>query len=193
MRTILLLFGCFFSVTVFAQTRYQYQGNFELGLVNGGSGAHGFLHTSHGIGRGNWTLQLGTGIDYYRFRTIPVFLDLKKQFGKKSTRVFGMVSGGLSLEWIEAKPYQHNPISSFWLPRTDSRFYNGYTARVGAGVIFKAEKKTNFAVSAGWSLKTLTEKYEEWNMMPGPMPPDMIAKTFVYQLNRIYAAFSVNF
>ena len=190
-RSLLLAGAVLIAHLAFAQgKKFSYRGNAEGGLVNGSHQTNAFISTSHGFTRNGWFAGLGASVDYYRFRTIPVFAEVRKQFGKGGNRAFVSAGSGIDIAWPNADQKFER---TNWWTEIPSEFRNGFFCKAGGGVIFNSDRKTSFTLNAGWSLKTITEKYDEFIWGPGPLPPAPTEKTLVYKLNRLYIGFGINF
>lgn len=191
MKTIYCLLALLIASASLAQKSPRYKGNFEMGIVNGTTETEAFLQTTHGLQYRGWFAGLGTGIDYYRFRTVPLLLELRKQFTNKTARPFVSLAGGLNLPWLMTSEKQEH--WNWGRPITFSEYDAGYALRAGAGVVLKAESKINFSLSAGWSRKTLLESFTETDFSQGPQPSTGVEKKLDHQLNRAFVSFAVNF
>ena len=56
----------------------------HAGYHQGSSGAYLGLQAINGVHFRSWYAGVGTGIDYYYLRSVPVFIDVRKALGKKS-------------------------------------------------------------------------------------------------------------
>ena len=61
-------------------------------------GSYGQVETVNGLYKGPWFLGLGTGLDFYRFRTVPLYLSVTRDvFGAaKKSGLFLHLNGGIS-------------------------------------------------------------------------------------------------
>lgn len=191
MKQILLVIAVLASAAAIGQQKPRYAGSFEIGMVNGAAETDGYLQTSHGVQYQNWFAGLSTGIDYYRFRTVPVLFELKRQFASGSTRPFISVAAGTSLPWLMAKEKQVH--WNWWQPADTSDYFKGLAMEASAGVILKAKSKPSFVILAGWSRKNLVEQFVERSFLPSPEPGAGIQKTIEYRFNRLFIGFGVNF
>lgn len=97
----------------------------------------------------NWFVGAGAGMDYYRFRSVPIFLSVKKE-GLFKKPLFAYVDGGVALPAAtEAEKAQ----SSFF-----SKFYTGFYSELGLGWSIKATRKTSYLLSLGYSIRTMKDK-----------------------------------
>lgn len=161
----------------------KYTGNIEAGVTNGNFETNAFINTSHGLTAKGWFLGAGAGVDYYRFRTIPVFAEIRKEFSNKKIRPLIQLAGGLNIDWLtqEQKDHRLN-----WWQTTQSTFKKGMFFKAGTGILFNANKDVRFATIISWSYKSLTEKYSERLWDPWPQPGNNLTeKTLQYNLQRI--------
>lgn len=122
----------------------------NIGLLNGTSG-HAFqMETINGMQYGKWFGGLGIGIDEYRFRTIPLFIDLRKEMGKSIHRWFLFADAGLSVYWKKDSDVRTFP--------KDSQVKNGFSAAAGAGYSIKLNRQLNLLLSGGYSYKAMDEE-----------------------------------
>ncbi|MCE3281378.1 MAG: hypothetical protein K0Q66_115 [Chitinophagaceae bacterium] len=187
---LLIVAVLFVSLVTAQQKKFSYKGNAEGGLVNGGYQTNAYISTSHGVTWNGWFVGLGAGIDYYRFRTIPVIAEFRKQLGKGDNRAFVVAGTGVDIAWPTGAQ-QMERIT--WWGETPSNFRNGFVCKAGAGVVFNAHRKTSFTINAAWNYKSITEKYSEFIWEPGPLPPAPTEKTAVYRLNRLSIGFGISF
>ncbi|HRQ51574.1 MAG TPA: hypothetical protein PLR74_13600, partial [Agriterribacter sp.] len=83
----------------------------QAALVNGNNAVSGALQTVNGAGYGNWFAGIGAGIDFYRYRSVPLFLELRRSFDvKKGNQLFVYADGGYNLPWVKRK----EPVFSIW-------------------------------------------------------------------------------
>ncbi len=122
----------------------------SIGLLKGASG-HAFqLETINGMQYGKWFGGLGVGIDEYRLRTIPLFIDLRKEMGKGINRWFLFADAGLSVYW-----QKDNDVKTF--PK-DSQVRNGFCVAAGAGYSIKLNPQLHLLLSGGYSYKAMNEE-----------------------------------
>ena len=62
----------------------------NIGLVSGSESGSLQLQTIAGVGYKNWFAGIGAGLDYYRYRTVPVFIDLRHSLVKTETNFLYM-------------------------------------------------------------------------------------------------------
>jgi hypothetical protein len=122
----------------------------NVGLLVGQTGNAFQLQTINGAQYRSWFAGAGVGLDYYRFRTIPLFLDLKKEFGRSSNKLFVYADGGVSFSWVSDDEK---------LGYVDDHFSNGFYSDLGFGYKSAVGKNNALIISLGYSYKKLTETY----------------------------------
>jgi hypothetical protein len=180
MKNSFFLIMILFATMAHAQ---KYSGSVEAGVTNGNYETDAFVNTSHGFMLKGWFIGLGTGVDYYRFRTVPVFAEMRKEFSDKNIRPLIQVAAGLNVEWLTQEQRDHR---FSWWQTTPSTFKNGVYLKAGTGVLFNAHKQIRFATTISWSYKSITEKYSDRLWDPWPQPGnDLTERTLLYNLQRV--------
>ncbi len=180
MKSISLLSILLLSTFCYAQ---KYSGSFEAGVTNGNFETNAYLNTSHGLALNSWYFGLGSGVDYYRFRTVPVFAEVRKDFSNRNIRPFVQIVGGLNIDWLTQEQKDHR---FSWWQTTPSTFTRGVYFKGGTGVLFNAHKQVRFATTISWSYKSITEKYNDRVWDPWPQPGNSLTeKTLLYKLQRV--------
>jgi hypothetical protein len=158
---------------------WRFQSIFNVGVLDGQTGTALQLETINGAQYKSWFAGIGLGMDYYRFRTVPLFLDIRKEFGRNASRVFIYADGGVSFSWVtdQQKPGY-----------ADEHFSNGFYSDLGLGYKAMIGKKNALQISLGYSYKNLTESYSSYDYGYGyvPGPPRPAPKDEVkYKMNRL--------
>lgn len=151
----------------------------SVGFLNGSRGSSFALQTIFGAAYHNTFAGLGIGIDYYRFRAIPLFADLRHTFGKGKRNMFFYGDIGYSLDWLTEK----NRLESNYYSERDN--YKGglyYDAGMGYAISFK--KADALLLSAGYSSKKIQNVIGK-GICPlvGPCYDDQ--QTYRYYLSRL--------
>ena len=121
----------------------------QVGLLEGDNGSSFNLQTINGISYKTWFTGVGIGLDYYRFRTIPLFLDVRKDLTKKVNRPFVYGDIGVHLPWVRGNA------GEWW--RGDPEYNNGLYYDAGIGYSLDIGKKRSLLFSGGFSLKKMRE------------------------------------
>lgn len=151
----------------------------NIGLLEGEAGSSFQIQTINGAQYKSWFGGIGLGLDYYRYRTIPLFLDIRKEFGNGSNKLFLYSDMGVNFCWLT-----DNQKMNYYL---DDQFKNGMYADFGAGYKIGLGKSDHdhLLLSLGYSFKKLKETYDapEYFYPPaaGPASKDEIN----YSLNRL--------
>jgi hypothetical protein len=132
-----------------------------VSLINGYNAASVGLQSVNGFKKGYWFTGIGTGIDYYLYRTIPLFADLRYEFGNKKNKFFAYGDAGINFSWVQEK-FSDEP--GIWNGNTSNSFKNGIYNDVGLGYNVKLKKENSLILSFGYSVKNLkeTETYMDW-------------------------------
>jgi hypothetical protein len=121
----------------------------QAGLLQGQAGSAFQFQTINGFQHRSWFGGVGLGLDYYRFRGIPLFLDVRKAFGKSANRFFIYADGGIHFSWVTDK--QKNSI----LYVTPKNFSSGFYTDAGTGYAIRIDKKNSLLFSAGYTFKSM--------------------------------------
>src|SRR5262245_27408802 len=108
---IFLFFSIFVSCTLFAQQAKEnraakkncgcsFNSLAQLGILEGEAGTAFQLQTINGIQFKTWSAGIGVGLDYYKYRSIPLFLDLRKYILNKPRTPFLYADGGIHFAWV---------------------------------------------------------------------------------------------
>jgi hypothetical protein len=166
-----------------AQNKWVFHSYTAAGILTGKSGPAFQCQTVNGLGNKSWYAGVGVAMDYYKFRTVPLFIDLKKTFLWKSFGLFAYADGGIEFPWPTEK--QH-----FFY---DGDLSNGFYGDFGLGILIPHGKTTNVFFSFGYSVKEAKEENSSHNYCPfaGPCFPGN--SIVFYQLNRFSFKMGISF
>ena len=146
-----------------------------VGVQWGKENAGHMLYSANGIGYRTWFAGIGTGIDFYQFRSIPLVLDIRKAILKNEKTPFIYVAGGKHFTWLskEVKDPNSSGLKGSW-------YYDA-----GAGYQLPLNHQLNMVFTLGISEKKMTEEYDvmPWSSV-WPRPPQAIQKR-EYNFRRI--------
>jgi hypothetical protein len=125
----------------------QFQSILNAGVMEGERGGDFFIQTINGIHYKGWFAGIGVGLDYYRFRSIPLFLDIQKNLLKRNVSPFLYADAGVSMPWRKSNE------TYFWEPDISKGLYYD----IGAGINFANGKKQGLTASLGYSYKFVKE------------------------------------
>jgi hypothetical protein len=136
-----------------AQHKIIFSSQDYLGLLEGQHGSAFQLQTINGARYKTWFAGLGTGIDWYYLRTIPVFLNLNKDFLKQENRNFFIaIDGGVNFLWQDD---HHSAESGF----SEIKSYPGFYYEAGLGYRIGIGKKNDaLLMQFGYNYKHIREK-----------------------------------
>lgn len=175
---IFLLWLCFASMYCNSQPKFKYSSQNYVGLLEGDYKAAFQLQTIHGVRYDNWYGALGAGLDYYMYRSVPVFVTVNKDLVFKQRTFFISGDLGKTYPWV-------NDNSVIVFGSTDSKFKPGLYWAGGLGYKAFAKNKTDaFVINLGYSFKHLRQE----NRTGGFCPDGNCIETtdrYDYRLNRI--------
>src|SRR5579862_3368717 len=67
--------------------KWQFNSINSVGLLEGETGSAFQLQTINGAQYKSWFAGMGLGLDFYRIRSIPLFADIRKEFGKGNNKL----------------------------------------------------------------------------------------------------------
>lgn len=189
MRSILFIMFIFILAnTIIAQTnsnpdKITYYLIPQIALLNGDNAVSGQIQLTGGIVKKKWAIGIGTAIDYYKVRTVPLFIDLRTRLGKKQL-LFSYINLGSNIAWPLETQYSYS--LQPW-NNEKSSFSNGVYTDLGIGYHLVNKKNNRGAIlSLGYSMKTVSESYLEirYRDFP-PYTTDTFQRKFDYTFNRI--------
>ena len=153
--SLFFLFGigiaCCRAQQINTPKHFQFHSINSVSLLEGQVGASFQLQTINGAQYKSWFAGAGIGLDYYRIRTIPFFIDLRKEFGKSRSKFFVFADGGIDFSWATDKekiPYTAN-----------DKFSNGFYRSAGGGYKIAVNRNNSLLMDIGYSLKNSKETY----------------------------------
>ena len=155
------------------QSKVTYQPLVQAGLLEGERGSAVQLQSVQGVRYKTWSAGVGAGLDYYHTRSIPLFLDVRKRFGKKEGSAFVYADGGYNFPWLTT---------------TDKLSFNhskgGLYYDAGIGYELAAKKKSRLFFSAGYTLKKFETMYD-YIICPSIAPCVTQTNSYAYSLRRL--------
>ena len=171
----LLLMSFLFS---FAQQQSKFHSQNYIGDVVGDLDAAFQLNTINGIQRGLYFGGVGTGVDFYYMRTVPLFLSLTRYLDLKKSSPYLSLDGGTNFVWDNTTANKYN---SYYQDGhfTPSLYYGAH-----AGYKIGINKQSgSVLVSLGYSAKKVKETVDTTS--PCLFPPcPATAQKINYRFNR---------
>lgn len=122
----------------------------SVGLLNGSNGAAGAIQAVVGATYRGTYLGAGAGLDYYRFRSVPVFAHLAQQFGKGPRNFLLYGDLGYHYDWLTEK--NRNQYFNW----TNADYRGGIYYEAGIGYTIELKDRDALILSAGYSYKKMT-------------------------------------
>ncbi|HUR12794.1 MAG TPA: hypothetical protein VM012_15565 [Flavitalea sp.] len=176
---IFLLLICILSIVVPARAQKQkkcnclFQSAVNIGLIEGQRESSFQLQTVNGIAHQKWFAGVGAGLDYYRFRSIPLFFDIRKSFSSKPFAPFIYGDIGHHFTWERTKEIMFG-----------ADLKGGLYVDLGVGMQVAVNRKQSLTLSAGYTYKDVTEKSRQYiYCIMGPCEGALQSKH--YRLNRL--------
>jgi hypothetical protein len=134
----------------------------QVGLLEGSGGHSAQVQTINGIRYKTWFTGVGVGLDYYRFRTVPIFFDIHKDLFNKVNTPFFYGNAGIHVPWVLDKEKN-------WWGRAE--YNRGLYYDAGVGYSVNLGKNRALLFSGGISLKKIREtRYYEVVCITFPCP-----------------------
>jgi hypothetical protein len=153
MKIILTCLFFVVSISTMGQEKIKFSTQNFAGLLEGEYESNLQVQTINGMRWKSWFAGVGAGIDWYFFRSIPVFLSVDRHFFQKNNRsVFISADGGINVSW---------PRKYFdgWENPIGGKFYNGEYFSSGLGYRIGLGKSSNaILLHLGYSYKHAKEK-----------------------------------
>lgn len=172
-----LLICCFISATTWSQAKPAFRSQNYLGLLEGKAGSAFQFQTVNGIQLGTWFAGAGVGLDWYLFRSAPLFLSLNKDFKAGPKTFYFSLDGGTNFSWEKRR--------SEWGEFSTSKFYPRWYGGFGLGYksMFKNNKDA-ILINLGYSYKQMREKQTIPTYCINPPCPVTI-EYYNYKTNRV--------
>lgn len=186
----IILISIFFYSGISAQKSKHFYIIPQATILNGNQAVSAEFQLTGGIQKNNWGLGIGTALDHYKVRTVPLFADIRRYFGTAGS-LFAYASAGVDIPWPLESQYSYNFLIG---GETKSRFNTGLYSGVGIGYAFRGKNKDGFQLSMGYSMKSMAETRAE--MIYRDFPP-YIAETsyrkMSYTFNRVALSIGYKF
>lgn len=183
-----ILVGCSVSTEGQSKKKTSNQSIFtsmlQVGLLEGQSdNSYGQIQLVQGIQRNAWFYGLGLGIDYYASkRSVPFFLDIRRDLKKGKRIPFVYADGGYNFSWLRDKDKR-----IFW--GGDYQQQGGMYYEAGLGYKFILKNKMSLGFSGGYSFKQQRESGARFVFVDFPQFPQPSANPlpdiYDYKFRRI--------
>ena len=136
------------SLNVYAQ-KIKFNSTSMVGLAVGENGNAGILQILNGVNYKKSFTGIGVGIDYYKHKTIPLFIDIRTSIAK--TNLFVFADPGYNF------PFKNKPDEKVSFYNT-YHFSGGFYSELGIGYKMKMTRKSSLLLSSGYSYKEINNK-----------------------------------
>ena len=162
---------------VTAQPQLQFHSQNYAGFLAGDNGSYFQFQSINGIQRGSWFTGMGTGLDHYVYRSIPLFLSVNKDLKPASRTFYLSANGGTNFAWLKNDTKPWGVIDNHFSPGLFWGTGFGYKA------LFKNQKDA-MLINVGYSYKQIKEEQHKAGFCPNPPCADIIER-YDYRLKRI--------
>ncbi len=154
------------------ETKWKGWGIAELGWISGTYEVSGDIRLQGGIQKNGWNIGLGTGVDYYRFTSFPIYAQGRKFIGKGKNKPFILTSIGINIPSEARKdlgqPMFFDAMNSFRAPSSLSYFYDmGIYTELGGGFAFLNKKGRGLLLSLSYTQKRIKESTTNYYYLQG--------------------------
>lgn len=150
----------------------------NVAMLNGSKGSSPALQAIIGGNYKGSYFGAGSGLDFYRFRSIPVFLHLAQTVSRKTRGLCLYGDLGYHFEWVTRRNREQSGIAP------DSDFGGGIYYQAGIGYRVPLSKRDAFILGTGYSFKKLTREGADI-MCPFIGPCAAKPDTYNYSLRRL--------
>lgn len=147
----------------------------QFGIVAGEAKTKEQVQLVTGIRKGAWYAGVGAAVDNYHTRSVPVFIDIRRDIFTKRNAPFAYANMGYTCLWLKESE------TILWeKDRKGGLYYD-----IGLGYKAALTEKFNLIFSAGFSRKSFTRTIdtEPWSSRWPPSPSAI--RNYEYTLNRI--------
>lgn len=175
---VVLMCAALCSGTAAAQ-KTQFHSQNYVGVLEGDARSAFQLLSINGLQRATWFAGLGTGLDYYFFRSVPLFLSITKFTSSSDRSFYFTADGGVNFVWDKTTA---NPYNMY---RSDGEFRPSLYAGLSAGYkVGLKNKKDAILLNIGYSAKQVRETLESDIFCINPPCPKYYDR-YNYKLNRL--------
>jgi hypothetical protein len=161
-----------------AQQKIKFHSQNYIGAIGGDLDAAFQFNTINGIQRGLYFGGIGTGLDFYYIRTVPLFLSVSRYLNLNQNSPYLTLDGGTSFAWDNSTANRYNFYSNDG-DFTPSLYYGAHAGyRMGIN-----KKSGSVLMSLGYSAKKLKETVVTSSPCIWPPCPTS-SQEIDYRLNR---------
>jgi hypothetical protein len=156
----------------------RFQSYNTIGLLTGDQTVSGSIQSVNGVQWKSFFVGAGLGVDFYRIGTTPVFLDVRKSFGRDRKNFFVYGDLGSQIPW----PGNGQTLIG---SSAENDLNGGLFIDIGMGYLVGFGKNDALVLSAGYSYKTLSETVFACPMCLPGVPCEPQIGQYAYKFNRL--------
>jgi len=157
--TIVTIVMCCVVIISAAQqknNRFVFHSQNQVAMINGNGAVSAGVQSVNGFGSDQWFAGIGVGLDFYRYRSVPLFADVKRYFKiANGNRLFIYGNGGYNLPWSEHNNQYFSQWS--WPTKVDVQSKGGAYIDAGGGYAIQFKKRNALLLSVGYSHKYFSQ------------------------------------
>jgi hypothetical protein len=167
------------SCYLHAQQKISFSSQNYVGILTGGSGTGPLIHSINGIRFGKWFTGVGSGVDWYYQRSVPLFFSAERGFRlTPSPKIYFSSGAGIHFPWPDDS-------YSKWGWGSVSKTYPGFFWNAGLGYRIPVSKNNDAVLlHFGYSNKLFREKVITNYFCINPPCPGNI-ETYKYNLRAV--------
>ncbi|HSC54665.1 MAG TPA: hypothetical protein VLC98_13630 [Phnomibacter sp.] len=158
-KRIFLLIFCLniLPFYIFAQQKWKLGFIAEAGLLLGSQEPSGDLRGQFLLQKNNWQWGVGSGVDFYRFQSVPVYAQGRKYFSSAKSKPFVLASAGYNIATPTELQKNNGSISIWSWPVPPSDYSGGWYAEAGVGYAIMNKKGRGVTLSLAYVFKSIEE------------------------------------
>jgi hypothetical protein len=175
--TLAITFFCIFNVAFAQKNNFKYGVVGQMGLLNGAAGESLSIQVINGVSKDKWFVGAGVGLDYYNYRSVPVFVDVRRDLTSKKNTPFVYIDGGLNFQWLreDEKNMKGSP----------TKYQTGTYYDAGLGWKLKGKNDRAFLASVGYNYKQSKETVTNGRFWPLPTQLNETTDYYISNFKRI--------
>ena len=161
-----------------AQCNCKFSSQQYAGLLEGEKGSAFQLQTVNGLKFKTWFTGVGVGLDYYTYRSVPLFLSINKEFLLGRNSIYALLDAGYNFPWYKREEGRGSNFIS-------SDFSGGFYWSGGMGYKISVNKNRDAVLlNLGYSFKHMQESQEMPAFCVNP-PCKSLVEKYDYKFNRL--------
>ena len=167
-----------FSMAQKENEKARFHSIWQAGIVSGESSVAASAQAVNGIGYKSWFWGLGVGIDCYKYRSVPIFADVRKEFKTGRNYIFIYGDLGYHIPWVN----DSDKTEWVWEGSSTNEFKGGVYWDGGLGYSINFRHHHAILLSGGYSYKQMQRiNTSSYLYSPG----DPFVQTRNYYFNRL--------